>query len=150
MFLLLDEPTASVDAASTQKIKASALKACREWGTTLIVASHDWHWVHEICNSVIPMFNGRVMENGIGNILFGHWRPGSGGCWEKVIEDGQMVRVSEPPSRTAIAVIPQDSFFLSLDKPQRNLRSIFFRAYWPFWHLSHHPVPFRRPSESQT
>ena len=117
MFLLLDEPTASVDAASAQQIKASALKACREWGTTLIVASHDWQWVHEICDSVIPMFNGRVMENGRGNILFGPWRPGSEGCWEKAIEDGQHIRVSEPPSRAAVAVIPQDSIFLSLDKP---------------------------------
>ncbi|MCX5880571.1 MAG: ATP-binding cassette domain-containing protein [Deltaproteobacteria bacterium] len=126
--LLLDEPTASVDAASAQQIKASALKACREWGTALIVASHDWHWVHEICNSVIPMFNGKVMENGIGNILFGPWRPGSGGCWEKVIEDGQVVRVSEPHSRIAIAVIPQDSFFLSLDKPQLKPQEHFLQG----------------------
>ncbi|MBI5591984.1 MAG: ABC transporter ATP-binding protein [Deltaproteobacteria bacterium] len=115
--LLLDEPTASVDAASAQQIKASALKACREWGTTLIVASHDWQWVHEICHSVIPMFNGRVMENGTGNILFGPWRSGSEGCWERPIEDGQTIRVSEPPSTAAVAVIPQDSIFLSLDKP---------------------------------
>ena len=115
--LLLDEPTASVDAASAQQIKASALKACKEWGTTLIVASHDWQWVHEICGNVIPMFNGRVMENGRGNILFGPWRPGPEGCWEKALEDDQVVRVSEPPSRAAVAVIPQDSIFLSLEKP---------------------------------
>ena len=115
--LLLDEPTASVDAASAQQIKASALKACREWGTTLIVASHDWQWVNEICGSVIPMFSGRVMENGSGNILFGPWRSGSDGGWEKVLEDGQTIRVSEPPSRVAAAVIPHDSISLSLDKP---------------------------------
>ena len=115
--LLLDEPTASVDAASAQQIKASALKACREWGTTLIVASHDWQRVNEICGSVIPMFNGRVMENGSGNILFGPWRSGSDGGWEKVLEDSQTIRVSEPPSRVATAVIPHDSISLSLDKP---------------------------------
>ena len=115
--LLLDEPTTSVDAASAQQIKASALNACRELGTTLIVASHDWQWVHEICNCIIPMFNGRVMEEGRGNILFGPWRPGLEGCWEKTIEDGQHIRVSEPPYRAAAAVIPLDSIFLSLDKP---------------------------------
>lgn len=116
--LLLDEPTSSVDAASAQQIKASALRASIKWGTTLIVASHDWQWVHEICNRVIPMFNGKVMENGRGNILLGPWRLEAEGYWEKVLADGQVIRVSEPFSCAAAAVIPHDSIFLSLDKPQ--------------------------------
>lgn len=111
--LLLDEPTASVDAASAQQIKASALKACREWGTTLIVASHDWQWVHEICGTVISMFNGRIMENGAGNTLWGPWNPGPDGFWEKVLEDNQVVRVSAPPSPSAVAVIPRNAVSLS-------------------------------------
>lgn len=118
--LLLDEPTASVDAASGQQIKASALKANREWGTTLIVASHDWQWVHEICGSVIPMFNGRIMENGGGNILWGPWSPGQEGFWGKVLEDGQMLRVSVPPSPSAVAVIPQNAVSLSRTPPLPN------------------------------
>lgn len=111
--LLLDEPTASVDAASAQQIKASALKACREWGTALIVASHDWQWVHEICGTVISMFNGRIVENGAGNILWGPWNPGPDGFWEKVLEDNQVVRVSAPPSPSAVAVIPRNAATLS-------------------------------------
>jgi tungstate transport system ATP-binding protein len=118
--LLLDEPTASVDAASGQQIKACALKACREWGTTLIVASHDWQWVHEICGSVIPMFNGRIMEHGGGNILWGPWNPGHEGVWGKVLEDGRMFRVSVPPSPSAVAVIPRNAVSLSRTPPLPN------------------------------
>lgn len=118
--LLLDEPTASVDAASAQQIKASALKACREWGTTLIVASHDWQWVHEICNRVIPMFNGRIMENGRGSILWGPWNPRPEGFWEKILEDGQALRVTVPPCPSAAAVIPRDAVSLSRTAPLQN------------------------------
>ena len=126
--LLLDEPTASVDAASAQQIKTSALKACREWGTTLIIASHDRQWAQEICDSVIPMFNGRMMENGRGNILFGPWQAGSEGYWEKAMEDGQVVRVLKPPSRAAVAVIPRNSISLSLDKPVLKPREHFLQG----------------------
>ena len=115
--LLLDEPTASVDAASAQQIKASALMACREWGMTLVVASHDWQWVHEICDKVMPMFNGRIMDNGGGNILWGPWNPGPEGFWEKVLEDGQVVRIPVPPSPSAVAVIPRNAVFLSRTPP---------------------------------
>ncbi|MEA3232005.1 MAG: ABC transporter ATP-binding protein, partial [Thermodesulfobacteriota bacterium] len=72
--LLLDEPTASVDAASAQLIKEASLRARQELGTTLIVASHDWQWLYEICDETLHLFKGKVFGTGRETIIFGPWQ----------------------------------------------------------------------------
>jgi tungstate transport system ATP-binding protein len=59
--LLLDEPTASVDGASAQMIREAALNARKEWGTTLVIDSHDREWLHEVCDDVMHLFRGRPL-----------------------------------------------------------------------------------------
>jgi tungstate transport system ATP-binding protein len=103
--LLLDEPTANVDALSTQLIKEAALRARQEWGTTLIIASHDRQWLHESADSMVHLFNGRMMGTGRENILFGPWEPMGGGGWCKRMPDGQRLRVPQPPDGTSAALI---------------------------------------------
>ncbi len=60
--LLLDEPTASVDIESASKIRDAALKARDEWGTTIVVASHDRNWLDEVCDSHIHLLNGAIIS----------------------------------------------------------------------------------------
>lgn len=115
--LILDEPTASVDAASAEQIKACALKACREQGTTLIVASHDREWIHDICDRIIPMAGGRIMADAAGAIFPGPWVPAPGGGWGKLMADGQWIRVPHPPSPTSVAAIPPQSVSLGPAPP---------------------------------
>jgi tungstate transport system ATP-binding protein len=103
--LLLDEPTASVDAASVERIKEASIRACREWGSTLVVASHDWQWLYEVCDEVIQLFQGQVLGSGAETILFGPWTHGGGQLWEKRLPDGQRIPVSRPPGPDAVAVI---------------------------------------------
>jgi tungstate transport system ATP-binding protein len=103
--LLLDEPTASIDALSAQRVKDAALRAQRDWSTTLIIASHDWQWLYEISDRVLHLFKGRFFGTGRENILFGPWETESGGNWGKTLSDGQRLRVSEPPEADATAVI---------------------------------------------
>ena len=43
--LLLDEPTSSVDHASSILVKEAALSALKEWGTTIVAATHDTAWL---------------------------------------------------------------------------------------------------------
>ncbi len=102
--LLLDEPTASVDAASAERIKTATLKARSEWGTTLVIASHDWQWLHEVCDVVLHLFKGRLFGRERINIVFGPWRPREGGLWYKSLADGQVVVVPPPPRPEAVAV----------------------------------------------
>ena len=107
--LLLDEPTANVDAASAQQIKEAALMARREWNTTLIIASHDRNWLYDVCDRVLHLFKGRLFGTGKENILFGPWRPYKDKLWEKSLSDGQRIRVSEPPEPDAVAIVEPTS-----------------------------------------
>lgn len=108
--LLMDEPTASVDAGSAQLIKEVSLRARRELGTTLIIASHDWQWLNEICDEIFHLFNGRIFGTGRENIIFGRWQNMGSGKWGKILSDGQQVIVPVPPHPEAAAVINVLSF----------------------------------------
>jgi len=107
--LLLDEPTANVDAASAQQIKEASLMARREWGTSLIIASHDRDWLYEVCDEVMHLFRGRLIGAEEENVIFGPWRPQKGNLWEKRLADGQRIRVSEPPEPDAVAIVDPTS-----------------------------------------
>jgi tungstate transport system ATP-binding protein len=103
--LLMDEPTASIDALSAQLIKDAVLRARRDWGTTLIVASHDWQWLYGICDTVFHLLKGRFLGTGRENVLFGPWEPMGNGLWGKSLGDGQQLLVPRPPEALAAAVI---------------------------------------------
>lgn len=60
--LLLDEPTASLDRESSTLIKQAATRAREEWGTTLVVVSHDLPWLQEVCDSFHTFFEGRLRD----------------------------------------------------------------------------------------
>ena len=103
--LLLDEPTASVDAASAQLIKEASLRARQQWGATLIVASHDWQWLYEICDDILHIFKGKIFGTGRETIIFGPWREPEPGKWVKVLSDKQQLVIPAPPNTETAAVI---------------------------------------------
>jgi tungstate transport system ATP-binding protein len=103
--LLLDEPTANVDAVSAQLIQDAALKAQRDWGTTLIISSHDWQWLYEVSDRVLHLFRGKFFGTGRENIVFGPWDSMENAGWGKNLADGQRLRTSPPPTPDAAAVI---------------------------------------------
>ena len=113
--LLLDEPTASVDAASTQLIKEASLRARKELGTTLIVASHDWQWLYEICDEILHLFKGRIFGRGRETSIFGPWQRLETGKWGKILSDKQQLLVPPPPNQEAAAVF--DILSVSRDRP---------------------------------
>jgi len=103
--LLLDEPTASVDAGSAQLIKEAALRSRQESGTTLVIASHDLQWLFEICDEVLHLFKGKIIGKGRETVIFGPWHELSAGQWGKVLPDAQLLRVPAPPDPEAPALI---------------------------------------------
>ena len=103
--LLLDEPTTSVDAASAQLIKEASLRARRESGTTLMVASHDWQWLNEICDEILHLFKGRILGRSRETIIFGPWQKLATGKWGKILSAKQHLLVPAPPNQEAAAVI---------------------------------------------
>jgi len=124
--LLLDEPTANVDAASAQMIKEAALRARQDWGTTLVVASHDRQWLHEVCDSILHLFKGKIFGSGRETIVFGPWQKSDKGMWTKRLSDNQEIRVPEPPHNDAVAII--DAFSFEDDHSRKDMDAISLRG----------------------
>ena len=72
--LLLDEPTANVDESSAMKIREAVAHAWREYGTTIIVATHDLVWLHEIADRIVSLYSGRIIGDGAENLIRAQWR----------------------------------------------------------------------------
>ncbi len=116
--LLLDEPTASVDAASSELIRRASLNARREWGTTLVIASHDREWLNDVCDEVIYLFKGRLSGTGRRNMIFGPWQAGERGRSVKMLGGGERLTVPTPPAADATAFIdPSALHIVSADDP---------------------------------
>ena len=107
--LLLDEPTANVDADSARLIKEASIMARREWGTTLVIASHDWHWLYEICDKVLHLYKGRVFRSQMISIIAGPWEAAEGLLAVKSMADGQRIEVNRPPHEAAVAMVESPS-----------------------------------------
>lgn len=103
--LLLDEPTASVDSHSARLIRKASLKAREEWGTTLVVATHDWQWLYETCDTVLHLLHGRLFESGLGCAVYGPWRFGQKDMLQKELEDGQVLIAPKPEEGKHMVVL---------------------------------------------
>ena len=107
--LLLDEPTASVDVESAKLIRDASLAARELFGTTLVISSHDWHWLYEICDNLLYLFKGMVFESGMENILSGPWKKEGDDLYVKEIGQQDKIFVSAPPEGKSHALIPEKS-----------------------------------------
>ncbi len=115
--LLLDEPTASVDMESARNIRQAVFMARKEWGTTLIIASHHRSWLNDICDRIIYLYNGRVLDCSFENVLLGPWRKMEGNRFYKQLADGQVIYVTEPPTPDASSVIDPKHLKAGTAKP---------------------------------
>jgi tungstate transport system ATP-binding protein len=136
--LLLDEPTASVDMDSETRIRQAILAARREQGTTLIIASHQRAWLNDICDKLIFLYNGRIIEGGAENILLGPWERLEGGGFGKQLSDGQCIYVSTPPRPESTAMIDPGYLVLVPDEDVDNFQvlhgtvtAVFFEKQAP-------------------
>jgi ABC-2 type transport system ATP-binding protein len=62
--LLLDEPTASLDPDTADWVRAHLARYCRDTGASLLLASHNMLEVERMCDSVLMMKAGRVVDEG--------------------------------------------------------------------------------------
>lgn len=60
--LLMDEPTASLDAKSAELIHQAALSARDEYGAALVIASHDRSWLEAVTDHIHYLENGRLVR----------------------------------------------------------------------------------------
>jgi ABC-2 type transport system ATP-binding protein len=62
--LLLDEPTASLDPDSADRLRGYLLGYQRATGATLLLASHNMPEVERMCDHVLVMKQGRIVDRG--------------------------------------------------------------------------------------
>ena len=69
--LLLDEPTASVDAAHGKQIEAILAETCRQRRMTVVLSTHQYDQAYRIADEVLIMRDGRMLEKGPENVFKG-------------------------------------------------------------------------------
>ncbi len=62
--LLADEATSALDPETTRDVLRLLRRINKELGTTVVVITHEMHVVREICDTVVMMESGRVVEAG--------------------------------------------------------------------------------------
>ena len=67
--LLLDEPTASLDPDVGDYIRTYIENSASKKGTTILLASHNMNEVERLCNEVMMMKNGKIIDKGTCNDL---------------------------------------------------------------------------------
>jgi oligopeptide transport system ATP-binding protein len=68
--LVLDEPTSALDASTRVHILKLLTDLRREHGMTYVIISHDLSVVRSVCDRVLVMYLGRVVETGRSEPLF--------------------------------------------------------------------------------
>ena len=63
-FLLLDEPTASLDPETTGWVRELLGNYCKEREATILFASHDMREVELLCDDVLLLSQGKLVEKG--------------------------------------------------------------------------------------
>jgi tungstate transport system ATP-binding protein len=124
---LLDEPTTSVDAASAHMIKESVIRAKQQWNTTLIISSHDMEWLNDICDHMLHLFRGKVMEGGQPTIIFGPWRKDKNGTVSHILTDGERIVAAGPPADPVNAVAVMDAHQMLLTNDSSKIPEGLYR-----------------------
>ncbi|MGY8783444.1 MAG: ATP-binding cassette domain-containing protein, partial [Fidelibacterota bacterium] len=62
--LIADEPTSSLDVTIQAQIIELIINLCKKMELTLIFISHDLRVVKKICNKIIVMKGGKIIESG--------------------------------------------------------------------------------------
>ncbi len=72
--LIADEPTTALDVTVQAEILALLERLVREEGTTLLLITHDLAIVSQVCDQVLVMYGGRIVEAGPTAEVFSHPR----------------------------------------------------------------------------
>ena len=117
--LLLDEPTASVDAAHGKQIEAILAETCRQRRMTVVLSTHQYDQAYRIADEVLTMRDGRMLEKGPENVFKGRIEESADGPVVKldggvtlrsdttargpahIVISSQEIRLARPPAKLA-------------------------------------------------
>ncbi len=121
--LLLDEPVASVDTKSAGLIRKASLAARKDWGCTLVIASHDLPWLNECSDTRLSITNGQIFSTGRENIIpppydLSHedWPV----KWLGSDKTGEQIRLPLRKNTQKFAVIQKEKICIRLERKSDN------------------------------
>jgi len=116
--ILLDEPTASVDSESARIIKEAVFKARDEWGSTLVIVTHDLPWVYQITEKILSLFKGKLINYVPENVLAGDWKPYNDGLLALRLADGQILIGAGSPQSGSLALLDPKDVIICTEMPE--------------------------------
>lgn len=114
--LLLDEPIASVDIDSAKLIREASINAKQELGTTLVIVSHDMHWLYSISDQQFSIYNGTLFTTGMENVIAGPFVRTDNQMLSRKLSDGQQILARTSQMKKATAIIRKKHITLDLKK----------------------------------
>jgi peptide/nickel transport system ATP-binding protein len=97
--LIADEPTTALDVTVQAQILDLISDLQREFGSAVIMITHDLGVVAELSDDILVMYSGRVAEYGSAEDIF--WRPGHPYSWGLLTS---MPRIDEARSERLIPI----------------------------------------------
>lgn len=116
--LLLDEPTASIDAQSAAIILKAIREARENLDTTVLVVSHDLEWAYSISDEIISIHSGKVHSRGPENIVQGPWESCPIDMVCKKLDDGQFITAPDPGSFRETALLDPEDIIIAREMPE--------------------------------
>ncbi len=135
--LLLDEPIASVDMESAKLIRQASLQAKEQWGTTLVIVSHDLQWLYSISDQQLSIYQGNIFSTGMENVISGPFdisdiqpdkqpnkqpiKKSDEHYLSKTISDGQLIRFKAPQTEKQTAIIRKENISIDVKKQTEHV-----------------------------
>jgi peptide/nickel transport system ATP-binding protein len=101
--IVADEPTTALDVMVQAQVLAVLSQLVRELGVGMLIISHDLSVLADLCDRIVVMYGGRVVEQGPSKLVFGEaLHPYSGAL------SAAFPRVGDPAARFAPSGLPGD------------------------------------------
>ena len=133
--LIADEPTTALDVTVQAQIMALLNELKRDFGTTIMLITHDLGVVAGICDHVLVMYAGQTMEYGsVAQIFYRPTTPTPSACWAPC-RASTMKPPNCPPSQATRPIWPRcrrAARFRRVVKKCRKSAGAKCRR-WPHW-----------------
>jgi peptide/nickel transport system ATP-binding protein len=96
-FIIADEPTTALDVSVQKRIIALLRKLQKDKNLGMLLVTHDFGLVAEMCDDVVVMYAGQVVESGSVMDIFDHpahpYTKALMGCRPEVVKEGEALTV---------------------------------------------------------
>lgn len=107
-FMLLDEPTNSIDLMSSKFFARAIQILNKKYGCSFLIASHDEKWLSEICDENVYLYKGNVSEFELKNIFDSQNSLISFGCGLNIVLPNGFENTSKVALNPTKIILSQD------------------------------------------